>query len=377
MTISRYNSKSIRIMEQLIQDIRDKKFVPGVPLPSDSILAKRYSISRNTLLRVREALCRKGELICDNHKNLWIPTLRKEEKNDSPFFCDHSVKQRIGVLIGGTYDSFFYGLMEGIGKYCQEHKIYFHRIPYNDYFEAVTALRTAQNGDINGLLISPLSGKEYCRELRRLLSMNFPVVAVDRKPNDINLPVVKSDHTAAVFNATRLLLSRFERSVYYFGSAESGSSADDEYNGYLYAMMEAGRGEDIKTHTHRVIFSTNHIPLDHLELCWQAPFQTALEWLPKIKLPASIFASDDYVAQGIYQAARQLGIDFESSIKIIGLGNLLFSEYCSPKLASFAHDSIRLGEESVRVLENMIYGKIHAPFHINLPMRFVERDSCR
>ena len=65
MTISRYNSKSIRIMEQLIQDIRDKKFVPGVPLPSDSILAKRYSISRNTLLRVREALCRKGELICD------------------------------------------------------------------------------------------------------------------------------------------------------------------------------------------------------------------------------------------------------------------------------------------------------------------------
>ena len=64
----RYNSKSERLVEQLSADIRRGVFPAGIPLPPDTVLAERYAVARNTVIRAVISLRERGEVVRDSKK---------------------------------------------------------------------------------------------------------------------------------------------------------------------------------------------------------------------------------------------------------------------------------------------------------------------
>ena len=370
----RYNSKSERLVEQLSADIRRGVFPAGIPLPPDTVLAERYAVARNTFIRAVNSLRERGEVVRDSKKKLWATS---NVAAPSLQTVPGSQTTRIGIHLGGTYDRFFFELMEGIGEACRERGLQFYRIPYSSYTEAVEELHSVVSSEFDGLIVASISGKEFNTELNALVESGLPVVAVDRQPVEFKLPIAKSDHMTAAYSGTTTLLERFERPVYFFGHGEPGSSVLDELEGYKRAMFEAGYGNLVKAYTHLAVFVPHHVPLDNLEQCWRATTLAALEWLPKLTMPVSIFAGDDYIARGVYEAAEHLKLSIGKDIAIIGIGNLPFSRTLNPPLATFAHQSVAIGYECVRMLMNIISGKCQTPASVYLPMRFEDRISCR
>jgi len=72
MTISRYQSKSLRCAPEMLEDIKRGRFGFDQPLPKEDDLAQIYGVSRATLRRMIMILEQHGTLTRRPHRGVWI-----------------------------------------------------------------------------------------------------------------------------------------------------------------------------------------------------------------------------------------------------------------------------------------------------------------
>ncbi len=365
----KYNSKAVRLTEQLRSDIREGKYPAAQPLPTEEELSSFYEVARGTMHRCLRSLCDSGVISRDRRKNLWVAV----DDGVSPGPSAGEELCRIGVLLGGSLDQMYFLSMAGIQDFCDRNRLYCEKLQYSDYAGALEILRHIDDYDIDGLIVLPFLAAEYIARLDELNRRGFPIVAIDHNAG-LPLPLVESDHAGGTYQATRSLLERYRRPVYFFFSAirETESAS---YEGYRRAMIESGFAERLAEHTLEFPYSGSKVALFDLNCSQQCYF--ALEWLPTIELPVSIVCANDYGAWGVYEAARQLQIPVGEQIKLWGLGDLPLCRNLTPELSSIRQPHEKVGFEAARLLRRIIDRRPAAPIHKLLPVTLVERQSSR
>lgn len=104
-------------------------------------------------------------------------------------------------------------------------------------------------------------------------------------------------------------------------------------------------------------------------------YHAALELLQREERPDSVVCMNSYVAFGVLQAAKALGIDVPSELGIAAFDEYPLSRYTTPPLTSLNIDTFKLGVSSGQLLMERIRGNDAPHKHLLLEPELIPRES--
>jgi LacI family transcriptional regulator len=95
-----------------------------------------------------------------------------------------------------------------------------------------------------------------------------------------------------------------------------------------------------------------------------------------MKIPASIVCANDYIAFGVYEAAKELGLKVGRDLAVTGFDNLTFSSRIDPPLTTVHVDPERIGYLAAKLIHQHIQKQFSEPQQVIVPSEIKERSSC-
>jgi len=92
--------------------------------------------------------------------------------------------------------------------------------------------------------------------------------------------------------------------------------------------------------------------------------------------PSAVFAGNDAIAYGAYQAVRDAGLNIPGNISIIGFDDDFPSRFLFPPLSTISLPAAALGERAAEMIVELVNGTTPGERRIVLPTQLVERASC-
>lgn len=94
------------------------------------------------------------------------------------------------------------------------------------------------------------------------------------------------------------------------------------------------------------------------------------------EFPLAVFACNDLMALGIMNACKKLHYDVPGDVSIIGFDNIVISRLIEPKLTTVDQNMYSLGENSAKLLLDIIESENKKTEIIKLNTQLLIRDSC-
>ncbi|HLK15399.1 MAG TPA: LacI family DNA-binding transcriptional regulator [Fimbriimonadaceae bacterium] len=265
-----------------------------------------------------------------------------QEKNYRPDVRGQALRSRrtglIGLVLkrphgGLSGDPFFAALTAGIIDFlCGR--------PYHLCVDMVTD-EVSQEGvydemlrsrRVDGLiLVEPEASDERIALLQR---DRFPFVLIGNPKNEAVFSV-DNDNVHAGNLAARHLYEQGYRDVAFLGARSGIAVSDDRIEGY--AMAAAAYGE-----TPRVF---------HAEFGYEAARLRAMEVFASGKPPGGLVVLDDFMAFGVYQAARDSGVEVPSELGLVAFND---SSLCSLFPGGLSSVSLAIDEIVTTALSKLL-----------------------
>ncbi len=102
----------------------------------------------------------------------------------------------------------------------------------------------------------------------------------------------------------------------------------------------------------------------------------ALKILVKSKHPpTAVFCSNDLLAIGAIEGARQMGLDIPQDLSIIGFDDMQIASFVRPNLTTIKQPTYEMGKQGAEALIDIIEKKSGKPVHKLLDISLVARES--
>lgn len=193
---------------------------------------------------------------------------------------------------------------------------------------------------------------------------NAPLVAVDPHYAINEYPSVISTNWEGAMEAMNYLLKLGHRRIGFISGRYDLQSANSRLRGYKDGLTRAG------------------VPIDP-ELITQGDFtadsgiKCARQLLALPNPPTAIFAANDEMALGVYQAAGEAGLSIPRSLSVIGFDNIPESTQCEPGLTTIQQPIQEMGKIAVQLLLKLIEGEPLEDNVIKTTTCLVIRGSCQ
>jgi len=194
---------------------------------------------------------------------------------------------------------------------------------------------------IDGLLISITEETKDFSIFERVVQLGIPIVFVDRVPDLIEVSSVTVDDWGGAYKAAEYFINKGYKKIAHVGGYTHINIGKARAQGFYDAMK-----------THRIPINKKWmIEGGFGEEDGYNGFKTICK---SDGLPEAIFAVTYPVALGIYNAAKEVGINIPEDIEITCFGNNTFKNIV-PSVFNFVDQpTTELGGEAVRLLLNMI-----------------------
>ena len=98
--------------------------------------------------------------------------------------------------------------------------------------------------------------------------------------------------------------------------------------------------------------------------------------------PTAIFAANDMSATGVYQAAKEFGLQIPADLSVMGFDNLRDAAYFTPPLTTIDQTVEKMGIMATEILDELVKGE-SLPMNparqgnvYKIPTQLVIRESC-
>jgi len=199
---------------------------------------------------------------------------------------------------------------------------------------------------VDGLVIMG----EHIREEHLLFyrQLEIPFVLIGKRDfQKLPIACVTSDYHRGAYMATKHLIEQGRRRIVYIHGLQNMHHENARFSGYCEALEEAGidkhpelvlagnaRREDASAELHRLIEESHTFD--------------------------AVFAANDLMAFGALEVLSQLKIDVPQEVAVVGYDDVQAAAYYSPSLTTVRQDKRRLGEEAMRMLLDMLNGRMAA-----------------
>ena len=290
------------------------------------------------------------------------------EMNFHPNQLARGLVSRHTRIIGAVFPSdismnlgnpFYPLLLQGMGHAASGEHYHLLLITGSEALSAEAASHEAVNsGYVSGLIYLAAENEPQNEH-------SVPSVVIGHPVNTINRYCVDNDNVAAGFEATRYLHARGHRQILLLGYNPQFMFTVDRRRGYEQALAQCGleaREEWI-------------VPSRPLYCPEETGALAALFTTPQ--RPTAVVCMDDAQAIALCQMLGQLGLRVPRDVSLISFNNTEASRYFDPPLTTIDVAPYQLGVHAMRLMLDMLSGKVSESTAITVPFSLIERQSVR
>ena len=214
-----------------------------------------------------------------------------------------------------------------------------------------------RNGIVDGVIVSiPALGDDW---IDGVLDGPLPKVLIGRHPHRDDVKVVDVDNADGARQAVTHLIERGHRRIATICGPMARSDGRARFDAYADTLREHGIEVD-----ERLIAQGDYTPDSGL---------TAMVRLLRHE-PTAVFAANDQMALGAYEAIAVAGLRVPDDIAVVGFDGFS-SRTADPPLTTVHQDIDELGGRAVELLLQTITSPDDAPNEVIVPVELVVRSS--
>lgn len=280
----------------------------------------------------------------------------------------------IGVLIP-PHDSFWVAVLAGIHMELANADYLPITVWIGDCRETPNLAREEKAGvdqinrlldrRVDGLILWPSFASVYYHHYRELIEQRVPVVVIDHKLSEEDLAdSIETDEKLGARLAAEHLINLGHRKIGCFSATEADWQAWSVRRRTLFEQVVSEYANvDVKSWKTNVE-GTN------------AP-EVARQILMHPKGPTGVFAVSDHLAQHLYHAAYELGLNIPGDVSVVGYADLDFAAGLSPPLTTIRQQPEKVGRLAAQaVLDRLESEDLDQPAKVHrVPVELVVRTS--
>ena len=357
-----------KVVRQMRERIVQGTYPPRGRLESERELSRQFGVSRPTIRLALESLethglikrfPRRGAVVTDRAGRAGSRVAVRHEL----LFVRWETQSGVLRTVGGMHEIAAHNPGQG-----------FAVVDVSGSHERFLALIRRPPFGVKGMVLSVFEDDRYVEAIRQGVAKRIKFVLVDRRIDEFpDLSSVTADHFAAGHEATNHLIETHNRPVYFLGWTDKPDSRRRRYDGWAEAMLMHGfRAESqyILEITREEVDAPDPagVARDAHELALSLFHSNGRE-------KYSIFASNDFVAAGVYSACEAAGLAVGRDVFVVGFSDLPLCKRLNPPLSSVAQPYEQIGFESLALLYDEVNGRSHLPMHKVLPVELKVRAS--
>ncbi|SDW81784.1 GntR family transcriptional regulator [Paenibacillus sp. CF384] len=294
-----------RIKEDIRKRIHGGEWRDASRLPSSRNLAESYQSSVNTIEKAIKELCGEGLLTRDNRRGTYladggllslpISRIRGENGKGSGL---------IAASVIGIDNPLWGAALRGIEDVLQPKGYQLMSSSDNrslDKLESFVASAIARQ--VEGIILSPIHGgldEPRSRQIyEKLAGCGIPVIFLDRRVWDTDIPFVTSDNASGAYSLTKLLLAKGHRRIAFVRNSDL-STFYERLLGMRQAFIEAGVSYEAE---YDLCIPTR---FENFESEFE-DFVARLAHALDTKRYTAVFAANDQIAEAALAALERLG----------------------------------------------------------------------
>lgn len=227
--------------------------------------------------------------------------------------------------------------------------------------EQESVLSTLFSRSVDGLIIAPTGSPSEM--LKKLVKDQTPIVLVDRKDGELDLPIVGVNNETISFDAIRHLIEDGHKNIGMIMGIEDVSTSVERLNGYIRALEHSGiEVDDAYIYKGYSRYDDGLIGAEKL--------------LSNHREISAIFTTNNFMTLGALHAIRNLGLRCPDDIGVIGFDDHDWADIFTPPLTVVWQPTYELGQAAATLLEKMMRNGETTLESKILPARLIVRSSC-
>lgn len=266
--------------------------------------------------------------------------------------------ESIAIVMPDIANPFFAEVAGGIESEARGHGLSVNlSLTGGDRAREIEAVRALSDASVEGLILS--TNRPDDGTLLRLLARYREVVLLDEDIPGAAVPRVFAQNEVGAREATAHLIALGHREIALIGGPPDLMSVRERLVGYRAALAAAG----IEDRDDRILLS---------EYSRAHGRNAALRLLQSEDPPTAIFAASDWIAIGVIDAARSLGLSIPDDLSLVGFDDMAFAALVD--LTTVRQPIAELGRLAMQRLAELIAGRA-PPRETRVPVDLIRRRS--
>ncbi|MEX0780090.1 MAG: LacI family DNA-binding transcriptional regulator [Balneolales bacterium] len=267
-----------------------------------------------------------------------------------------------GLVITDIGNPFFANIARGVEEVAYKNKHVLLICNTNEDPEKEKFfLNSMLSEKVSGVIIAPTAGNSAMFE--RLVSINFPMVMIDRRQKGLNIDTVSINNEAGSFLAVQRLIKNGHKRVGIINGIKGLSNTEERLGGYIKALKEAGLPivDELITYGNFVESGGREAMKELLSL--NDP-------------PTAVFSANNLMTLGCIKEIHERKLVIPDEIALIGFDDSTWAEALVPSLTTVKQPGYELGVNAAELLLKKLTSNSSSTMDIVLNPELVIRGSC-
>lgn len=228
-----------QIYDYVKKNIADGIYADG-QLPTEAELAQQFYVSRITTKSAMKRLADEGLIVRIRGKGSFVADHAALPLSEARESARPSVEPPIALVMGGYTSSFGLDVLNGAIQEAQrQHRHLIVCSTNNDQRQETEIIASLIASGTQGLIIQPVHGETYSKQLIQAIYAGYPVVMLDRRMQGIDAPFVGVDNRELSRCAVSKLIDSGHRQIALLALPDERSSTIHErMDGFMDACVD-------------------------------------------------------------------------------------------------------------------------------------------
>jgi LacI family transcriptional regulator len=282
--------------------------------------------------------------------------------NSSPRTASGNTKM-IALLIPDITTSYMGEILRGVSGAAERlnHGLILYTQGSVDHVQRTNYyLSILNNCLVDGVLM--VVPRDYEVIVGDLKQHNLPYVIIDHHNGTGNEPSVTATNRKGTLDAMRYVVALGHRRIGFITGRDDVASSRDRLRGYCDGLAELGLPYDPELVRDGDFLQPSGFKHGQSLLALEAP-------------PTAIIASNDVMAFGVMDAAKEAGLSIGRDISIVGFDDIDMASHTHPALTTVRQPLAEMGETALEMLVALLQGRTVLNLQREMPTELIVRDS--
>jgi GntR family transcriptional regulator, arabinose operon transcriptional repressor len=226
--------------------------------------------------------------------------------------------------------------------------------------------------DVRGAVLYPIipSPRDQVLISRIIVESKFPIVLTNLSLPGLGNASVVLDGFHAGHTMTAHLLKRGCKNIGFFTNEFSSPSIVDRYQGYLWALEEAGQSPDPR----RIFLEPEMHPNFRDPL--REPTELAMRYIKQAGSLEAVVCAGDFLARGLIAAAAEMGMSVPGDLKVVSIDDFGPGEDGEVALTAYRVPFEKIGRKAFEILDAIHAGTPPMNLETKIRGEIVIRESA-